>query len=145
MNPEILKSTLAALRKAGSIFGVLFSEGGETLFSDLAYTPDRVSEFTTVLDDIGYYFEQENRAPDTLAFSFDGGNLVILLRDNLRLVVLHHNADEVDFIAAAGGAFMKDFRMAKAVEDFSENGDVQNASKPVRTVDPTSPIAPVTA
>lgn len=154
MNPETLEATLAALRKAGSIFGVLFTRDSETLFCDLAYTPERIAEFTAILDDIGFYFEQENRDPDTLAFSYDGGNLVILLKDGLRLVVLHHNADEVDFIASAGGAFLKDFRMGESARQFAETGLTEmpeNSPAPSRVagsgskVEPTSPIGPVTA
>jgi hypothetical protein len=151
MNPETIQSTLASLRKAGSIFGVLFIQDGETLFSDLAYTRDRVTEFTEILDDIGYYFDQERREPDTLAFSYDGGNLVILMQDGLRLVVLHHKADEVDFIASAGGAFIKDFKISKSVQEFTENGAIEmpksvsapaRDAEPNRKVEPTSPISP---
>jgi hypothetical protein len=152
MNSQTIQSTLASLRKAGSIFGVLFSQDGETLFSDLAYTPERVTEFTAILDDIGYYFDQEGRDPDALAFSYDGGNLVILMQDGLRLVVLHHDADEVDFIASAGGAFIKDYQMGKSVREFTENGVTEmpksvhvtaRDAEPNRKVDPTSPISSV--
>ena len=152
MNPQTIQSTLASLRKAGSIFGVLFCQDGETLFSDLAYTPERVTEFTAILDDIGYYFDQEGREPDALAFSYDGGNLVTLMQDGLRLVVLHHDADEVDFIASAGGAFIKDYQMGKSVREFTENGVTEmpksvpapaRDAEPNRKVDPTSPISSV--
>ncbi len=152
MNSQTIQSTLASLRKAGSIFGVLFCQDGETLFSDLAYTPERVTEFTAILDDIGYYFDQEGRDPDALAFSYDGGNLVILMQDGLRLVVLHHDADEVDFIASAGGAFIKDYQMGKSVREFTENGVTEmpksvpapaRDAEPNRKVDPTSPISSV--
>ena len=151
MNPQTIQSTLASLRKAGSIFGVLFSQDGETLFSDLAYTPERVTEFTAILDDIEYYFNQEGREPDALAFSYDGGNLIILMQDGLRLVVLHHDADEVDFIASAGGAFIKDYQMGKSVREFTEDGVTEipksvpappRDAEPNRKVEPTSPISP---
>lgn len=153
MKPETIQNTLGALRKAGSIFGVHFSgPEGDALFSDLAYTPERVEELTTILDDISYYFEQEERAPDTLSFSYDGGSLLILFREGQRLVVLHHNADEADFIAAAGNAFLKDYLVGLEVEAFAvaETRPIQPVgaapgatTAPRRPVDPTTPITPV--
>ena len=53
-----------------------------------------------MIDDIVYYFAQENRVPYQLAFRYDGGNLVILFKEAHRMVVLHHDANEVDRIAA---------------------------------------------
>lgn len=151
MSPQSIQSALGAMRKSGSIFGVLFSDGEEELFSDLAYTPERIAELSTILNDIVYYFEQENREPDTLAFSYDGGNLMILLKDGLRLVVLHHNADEADFIASAAGAFLKDYRVGRAIASFEKNGVAEvpeptappaRVAQPNRKTDPTQPIAP---
>jgi hypothetical protein len=110
-----------------------------------------VTEFTAILDDIEYYFNQEGREPDALAFSYDGGNLIILMQDGLRLVVLHHDADEVDFIASAGRAFIKDYQMGKSVREFTENGVTEipksvpapaRDAEPNRKVEPTSPISP---
>lgn len=147
MNSQILDTTLTALRRAGSVFGVLFHEGEQQLFSDLAYTPDRIEEFTGILDDISHYFEQESRAPEALSFSYDGGNIVVLLRGALRLVVLHHNADEADFIATAGEAFLKDYRNSRRVKSFIVDRKKLVAAGAIekKVVDPTAPIAPAGA
>jgi len=118
MNPQTLAATLSAMRKAGSVFGVLFARGDTPLFSDLAYTPERVAAFASVLADISAYFEQSERRPETLAFTFDGGSLVLFLREGHRLAVLHHRSDEADFIAKAGSAFLQDYFAAKAAERF---------------------------
>lgn len=149
MNSQILESTLAALRRSGSVFGVILNEGSATVYSDLAYLPDRVADLTTILDDICFYFEQEGRDPDALAFSYDGGNLILLRRDGLRLVVLHHNADEADFIAVAGNAFLKDLSTSRSVKAFvKEERGVPTGPTPAvapkkKLVDPTAPISPV--
>ncbi|MEM9016054.1 MAG: hypothetical protein AAGC68_03505 [Verrucomicrobiota bacterium] len=152
MNPETLHSTLDALRNAGSVFGVLFSKGSETLFSDLAYTPERIEDLAHVLDDITYYFEQEGRSPEILSFSYDGGSLLLTLRRGHRLVVLHHHADEVDFLASACGAFLKDFFASEAAESFQGAAAKTIAARPPggskppkQPVDPTSPINPAGA
>jgi hypothetical protein len=118
MNPSQLAATLGALRKAGSVFGVLFTQGETTRFSDLAYSPERVAALKKIVSDIASYYEKEQRRPELLAFGFDGGSLVILMRGDHRLVVLHHRSDEADFIAKAGGAFLKDYFASLAAERF---------------------------
>jgi len=147
MSPESLKSTLAALRSAGSVFGVLFSRDGETLFSDLAYSPERVADLTQVLNDIEQYFVQEERAPEYLSFGFDGGNLLLILREGYRIVILYHHADEADFILSAGSAFLTDFLSGKAAEALQVSKEVATLPKgggpSGRKVDPTAPITPV--
>lgn len=153
MTSESLHSTLAALREAGSVFGVLFTKGKETLFSDLAYEPERIAELTQVLDDIEQYFEQEGRAPEHLSFSYDGGNLILILRREHRLVIVHHQAEESDFILSAASAFLTDYFSDMAAESFlnsrkaaSKSGGAasQKRANVGRTVDPTAPIAPAT-
>jgi len=141
MNPQTLAATLGALRKAGSVFGVLFTRGETPLFSDLAYTPDRVEGLNGVLADIASYFEQAERRPEMLAFSFDGGSLVILLRGEHRLVVLHHHADEADFIARAGDAFLKDYFASLAAARFAATREQAAAAAPPAKPVPTSPNA----
>lgn len=157
MSPESIIATLGAMRQAGSVFGVHFSEGKEEIFSDLAYSPDRIEAMVEVLDDIVAYFDQEGKAPEILSFCYDGGNLLLLLARGYRLVVLHHHADEVDFIAKAGGAFLKDFFTGEAVRQWAEekgsasgDGAVRSspaaksgAAAPQRPVDPTAPISPL--
>ena len=78
-----------------------------------------------------------------------GGNLVLLLKDGHRLVILHHHADEVDIIAAAGRSFLKDYLFARTLESVGGRGNA-SAREPKqpgehpRAVDPTTPIAPIT-
>ena len=112
MNPQTLTSTLSSLRKAGSVFGVIFAKQNEVLFSDAPFVPERVTEMAGVLDDIAFFFQKENRQADQLAFGYDGGNLLIVFDELFRLIVLHSIHDEVDFIAKAGRAFLKDYQMA---------------------------------
>ena len=128
MSPETIIATLGAMRQAGSVFGVLFSKGTDEIISDLAYSPERVDAMVSVLDDIIIYFDQEGRQPEILSFCYDGGNLLLLLNRGHRLIVLHHNADEADFIAKAAGAFLKDYFTSLAVDDWSdENGTKQRS------------------
>ncbi|MEM1440846.1 MAG: hypothetical protein AAGF67_00790 [Verrucomicrobiota bacterium] len=150
MTPETIMATLGALRQAGSVFGVLFSKGTEEIFSDLAYTPDRVEAMVAVLDDIVAYFDQEGRQPEVLSFCYDGGNLLLMLSREHRLIVLHHNADEADFIAKAAGAFLKDYFTSLAVQDWSEEAGKKKAKKKAKRTrtsrkpsDPTAPITPM--
>ncbi len=66
-----------------------------------------------------FLFAQEQRTPDQLVFGYDGGHLLILLLGEFRMVVLHHQADEVDFVARAGRAFLKDYAMDLVVAEFA--------------------------
>jgi hypothetical protein len=109
MSPQIFVSSLESLRNAGSVFGLILSEGQDVIFDDTPLTPEGVKELAITLDDIAYYFEQEKRNPDQLAFGFDGGNLLILLAGVYRLVFFHHETSELDFVAKAGRAFLKDY------------------------------------
>ncbi|MDF2375111.1 MAG: hypothetical protein P1U81_02645 [Verrucomicrobiales bacterium] len=158
MSPESLIATLGSMRQAGSVFGVLFSKDTEEIFSDLAYSPERVEAMVSVLDDIVAYFNQEGRSPEILSFCYDGGNLLLVLSKGHRLVVLHHHADEVDFIAKAAGAFLKDYFTGQSVQEWAGKKEVipgppkekkpkeKEGSKsplPQRPVDPTAPITPV--
>ncbi|MEM6278411.1 MAG: hypothetical protein AAF491_05850 [Verrucomicrobiota bacterium] len=150
MTPETIIATLGAMRQAGSVFGVLFSKGTEEIFSDLAYTPDRIEAMVAVLDDIVAYFDQEGRQPEVLSFCYDGGNLLLVLARGHRLVVLHHHADEADFIAKAAGAFLKDYFTSLAVEDWSDEAGKKKAKKSAKRSkarrkpgDPTAPITPM--
>jgi hypothetical protein len=77
-----------------------------------------------------------------------------VLARGYRLIVLHHNADEVDFIARAAGAFLKDYFTGKAVEKWSKDkGASAHAARAATSakainarqqpIDPTAPITPV--
>lgn len=124
MSPQDFASALGALRHSGSVFGVLLTRGHELLYQDTTIPEPRISELATVLDDIAYYFEQEKRSPDQISFGYDGGNILLQLRDDLRLVVFHHRSDEVDRVAKASSAFLKDYGMSTLVGKWV-------ASKPV--------------
>jgi len=152
MTRQSLQSTLASLRKAGSVFGVFFSRDGKELFSDLPYSRERADDLFEVLGDIRDYFVQEHRDPEYISFAFDGGNLVLILRGGCTLVILHHNADEADFIVKAGAAFLTDYFTAEAARRLVHSqsprgrsvarGDSKEPSVSPRHVDPTAPIAP---
>ncbi len=118
MNPQTLSSALAALRRTGSVFGVLFTKGRVVLHQDTALPEDRLADLVANLDDIAYYFEQEKRRPDQISFGYDGGNLLLFLRGDLRLLLLHHQVDEVDDLAAAATAFLKDHAMSALVDQW---------------------------
>jgi len=124
MSPQNFASAIGALRHSGSVFGVLLTRGHELLYQDTTISEPRIRELATVLDDIAYYFEQEKRSPDQLSFGYDGGNILLQLRDDLRLVVFHHRSDEVDRVAKASAAFLKDYGMSTLVGKWV-------ASKPV--------------
>ncbi len=116
MSPAILTSALGTLRNAGSVFGLVFSRGQEIIFQDTSFSEERVKEVALTVDDIAYYFEQEKRSPDQLAFGYDGGSILILLHGELRIALFHHHIDEVDFVARAARAFLKDYEMGNLVE-----------------------------
>ena len=144
MTPETRTATLKALKKAGSVYGVMLQREHDVIFSDLSFDTEKVKELSGVIDDIVYYFAQENRVPDQLAFRYDGGNLVILFKEAHRMVVLHHDANEVDRIAAAATAFFRDYLTGEAIKTFSGTAK----PKPVpprkrRVIEPTAPITPV--
>lgn len=109
MSPQAFASSLESLRNAGSVAGLILAKGQEVIFGDTSLTPKGVQELVMTLDDIAYYFTQEKRDPDQLAFGFDGGNLLILLAEKYRLVIFHSDSRELDFVAKAGRAFLKDY------------------------------------
>lgn len=157
MNPKTLSSTLSALKKNGSVFGVFLSNGNQILFQESPFSETRIAGLATTLDDIALYFVQENRTPDQLSFGYDGGNLLVLIEGEHRLAVFFHHAGEVDLLAEFARAFMKDFVSSVLVEGFeapaqgsaasSANRSAGNiariAAQAKRPIDPTSPIQPV--
>jgi len=116
MSPQNFTSAIGALRNSGSVFGVLLTRGNELIYQETPVSGPRLGELVTILDDIAYYFEQEKRSPDQLSFGYDGGNILLQLRDDLRLVIFHHQSDEVDRVAEASAAFLKDYLMSDLVE-----------------------------
>lgn len=106
---------LGALRQAGSVYGILLMREKELLYHDSPYLESQAVDLVSTLDDIAYYFEQEKRAPDQLSFGYDGGNLLILMLGPFRIVVFHHQFDEVDAVARAARAFLKDHAMGLLV------------------------------
>jgi len=116
MTPQTFASAIGGIRHAGSVYGFILAHGHDVLFHETPFSEIRIRELAAALDDIVYYFEQEKRRPDQLAFGYDGGNLLILLLEDFRLVVFHHLADEVDFIARASRAFLKDHLMSRWIQ-----------------------------
>jgi|GEM_PF-720133 len=142
MNPQTLTSTLSSLRKAGSIFGVIFSRQSEVLFSDAPFVPDRVADMARVLDDIAFYFQKDNRNADQLAFGYDGGNLLIVFDELFRLIVLHSIQDEVDFVAKAARAFIKDYQMSLFAQDLKNGRSIEEAQAAMLQNEVPKPILP---
>jgi hypothetical protein len=119
MTPQTFTSALGAIRHAGSVYGLILTRGHDLLFQDTPYPEEKVRELAGTLDDIDFFFAQEQRTPDQLVFGYDGGHLLILLLGEFRMVVLHHQAEEVDFVARAGRAFLKDYAMDLVVAEFA--------------------------
>lgn len=113
MTEDTFRASLGALRNAGSVCGVVLARGHDLLFRDSPYPESKLVEMAGTLDDIVYYFEQERRAPDLLAFGYDVGQLLILLSGEFRLVVFYGLAEEIDFVARAARSFLKDFVMGQ--------------------------------
>ena len=141
MSPQTLTSALETLRNAGSVFGLLFSRGNEVIFQDTSYSEERVRELAQTVDDIAYYFEQEKRAPDQLAFGYDGGSLLILLRGEFRMVLFYHHIDEVDFVARAARAFLKDYEMGIVIDEWAAPAVIAPVGGGTAPV-PIVPVAP---
>lgn len=119
MTPQTFASALGAIRHAGSVYGLILTRGHDLLFQDTPYPEGKARELAATLDDIDYFFDQERRAPDQLVFGYDGGHLLILLLGEFRMVVFHHQAEEVDFVARAGRAFLKDYAMDLVAREFA--------------------------
>lgn len=119
MTPETFAATLGALRHAGSVYGLVLSRRREVLYQDAPCGEARATELAALLDEISCYFEQERRSPDQLFFGYDGGQLLILLLGEFRMVVFHREPGEVDFVARAGRAFLKDYAMDQRVREFA--------------------------
>ena len=141
MNPETFTSNLGALRNLESVFGLIFMRGTEALFSDAEFPSERITEIVSIVDDITYYFDSENRNPDQLSFGYDGANILIFLRKDLRMVVLYHNQDQVDTIADSARAFLMDYETSLLVAEFETVQIGMQREK--KGVPPTEPIAPV--
>jgi hypothetical protein len=129
MNQQLIISALSALRHTGSVFGLLLTKGHDVIYQDSGLPEAKIAELASILDDIAYYFEQEKRSPDQLAFGYDGGNLLLQLRGDLRMVVFHHQTDEVDFLAGASAAFLKDYEMGVLLSGWA--GERTAAPEPV--------------
>jgi len=139
MKPLVLSSTLSALRKAGSVFGVIFTRENEVQFTDAPFTPQRIEEIVATLDDIAFYFQKQERTIEKMSFGYDGGNLTIVMDGLLRLVVLHSNADEVDFVARAGRAFLKDFQMSQFARHMGAGNMFERAREKMEANEPAQP------
>lgn len=118
MSPQIVSSSLGALRNAGSVFGLILSRGHEVIYRDAPFSAKCLEELSSTADDIAFYFEQEGRHPDQLSFGFDGGSILIVLQGQHRMLIFHHHADEVDFVGKAAKAFLKDYDMNLLAEQW---------------------------
>ena len=78
-----------------------------------------MNEVVALIDDILEYVSNQGREVDQLCFGYDGGNLVIVTDDDYRLIVMHMQPDEVDFIAKAARAFLIDFQVGLFAEQLS--------------------------
>lgn len=122
MSAAGLEASLGTIRQAGSVYGVVLAKGHDLLAHDTPYPPEKVAELASTVDDIVYYFEQEKRRPDELAFGYDGGNLLVMISGEYRFVVFHHQADEVDIVAMASRAYLKDFVMSALAREWVGTG-----------------------
>ncbi|MEM9284202.1 MAG: hypothetical protein AAGA96_20485 [Verrucomicrobiota bacterium] len=151
MTSEEMAASLEALKKADSAFGVFFARGNKLIRNEFPYSDEKVIELCVILDDISSYFAQDDRFPDQLAFSYDGGSLIILFAGEYRLVVIHHESRRADTIVASARAFLRDYLAGKAINrlDASTRSPNNDAPKPSQTaksvghVPPTAPIRPV--
>lgn len=109
MNPQSAAASLEALSALGSVYGVLLARGSEVLHRAGPFPAETFDGLAATFDDIGYYFQRECRDPDQLAFGYGEGHLVVLMIGDLRLVLFHREGEEIDELAAAGRAFLKDY------------------------------------
>lgn len=121
-NRESIDRPLAALRGAGTVFGVLFFKGVDVVFNETPFSADRIVELAQTLDDISFYFVNEGRDIDQMSFGFDGGNMLIVSDQDCRIVVMHSITDEVDFVAKASRAFLIDYQMGIFASELNEKG-----------------------
>ena len=140
MTPKTRTATLKALKRAASVYGVMLQREHDIIFSDLSFDTEKVKKLSGVVDDIVYY-AQEKLVPDQLAFRYDGGNLVILFKEAHRMVILHHDANEVDRITSAAAAFFRDYLTGEAIKTFSGTAKLE-PSRNRGVIEPTAPIMP---
>lgn len=119
MSPETIAANLGALRHAGSVEGLVLLRGPELLFHDLPSGDRGAGKLAATLQEIALYFEQEKRQPDQLSFGYAEGQLLVLLFGEFRLAIQHREAAEVDSVARAARAFLKDCVMNATVREFA--------------------------
>lgn len=119
MSKESIQGPLTALRNAGTVCGVCLMRRTETVVNLFPFSEDRMNEVIALIDDIILYLEGKGRQIDQLCFGYDGGNLVIITDDDYRLVVMHTQPDEIDFIAKAARAFLIDFQVGLFAEQLN--------------------------
>ncbi|HRQ88940.1 MAG TPA: hypothetical protein PLA50_09095 [Bacteroidia bacterium] len=111
MNPQTFVTSLAAIRHAGSVSGLVLARRREIWFQETGFPEPQVQDLVAAIDDIVHFFEQDRTCPDQMVFGYEEGNLLLLLFGEFRMVVLHDQADEADFVARAARAFLKDRSM----------------------------------
>lgn len=133
MTTKTIQSCLGALKKSGSVFGVILARENQIVYADVPFSNERVSHVANVLDDIQFYFKKENRHVDQLAFGFDGGNMVIVADEDYRIIVFHSLSDEVDLIAKSAKSFLLDYQMGLFASEFQVD---QNQERAIESVSP---------
>ncbi len=113
MKPKTFSGSLSVIRNAGSVQGLLLARGDQILHCDLMGGEPKAREITTLIEDISVYFEETQRNPDQLFFEYQGGNVLLLLMDQYRMMILFQSPEEVDVIARACRSFLKDYAMGQ--------------------------------
>ncbi|MEM7698796.1 MAG: hypothetical protein AAF236_10365 [Verrucomicrobiota bacterium] len=172
MRSQVLQANLNSLRKSGSVFGLVMARETTVMFSDVAFSAKAVTGIVQTVDDIIFYYAKEHRSPDTFAFGYDGGNLLLVTDEFFRLIVWYSDETGIDRVTRSARSFLKDYK-ASLITDQLEKGlslveaervafseaelpdvlDGEDAlARPVTErisarakgpIDPTSPIAPV--
>lgn len=152
MSKESIQGPLSALRNAGTVCGVCLSRGSEVLVNLFPFSEARVGDMVLALDDIQGYFRNGGRSIDQMSFGYDGGCVTMVEDGEYRLIVMHMLADEVDFIAKAGRAFLADFQLNLFAEQISAGNTrlVGLIAEPNAAVNPeksdlVKPLSPINA
>ena len=107
---SLKERTLESLCKVGSVRGVCLARGGRLLDSRFPFSERRVQALCQETQQIVEDFAARGRPVERLVIGFDGGQLLVVVDGDLRLLLMHMNPDEADFVAKAARAFLLDFR-----------------------------------
>jgi len=137
-----LKATLESLRQVGTVRGVCLCRGGEIQENLFPFSPERMQSLSDEAMAIFTDFADRGREIERLVIGFDGGQLVMLADDDLLLLLMHMIPDEADFVAKAGRAFLKDYRMENgAAEKLVPFRDEPHREENDEVGEPVAPVA----